>query len=425
MTNPTCVFIPVSRAFVEVGANVARGHVIGRAGALVHASISGRVTSIAPRARFADELQPALHIGIEAQRETPADEFLEPLSEPGSDAIIQRCEDAGLVGLGGGGFPTGDKLRAASGRVHCLVVNLMESDAGIGADAYLARTSLALITRGAKLAASACGCENILIAAPSELAAEIAGKTHITVSSPHVSEPAGEERRLLKGLFAADIEQAANPIDAGYIVLNGATCAAIAQAVDDGRPVIDRLVCVGSDVQRLPIGTLISELVSMDNDVWRSGAHLSGERLHRLACIGKTSYAISRDDRARQAPCIRCGLCRDVCPEPLLPDELIWWRQDNERMTALSVDRCLECGLCDSVCPSDIPMTDLIRAGKKQLRAERDKQRAAALSLARVEARTIRLNERALIEETRREARLARLANRRGANAIKPASNES
>ncbi|MCR9276876.1 MAG: 4Fe-4S dicluster domain-containing protein [Pseudomonadaceae bacterium] len=413
-----CVHLPVSEAFVDVGDVVSRGEVVGTNRALVHASTSGRVSSIAPRRRFLSESSPAIHITIEAKRaedQTEASEFRLPaLVQPDSTQIIQRCADAGVVGMGGGGYPTADKLLAARGLVHTLVINLMESDAGVGADAHLARTNSSQLIRGAELAQKAISAEHIVFAAPATLTSTLTEQTDHTVATPGVSEPSGEERRLLKGLFAASIERQERPIDAGYLVLNGATCAAISDAVDSGQTVINRLVRVGTDVLRLPIGTPIAGLIDASTSL-RSGSPLSGERLHADACVGKTTYAISEDPRDASSPCIRCGFCRDVCPEPLLPDELIWWRRDNERLDALSVDRCLECGLCDDICPSDIRLTDLIRDGKRRLLSERDSKLAAQASLARVNARNERLAERSLREEARREARLARLAKKRSA----------
>lgn len=415
--NPSRVYLPVSQAFVEVGAIVSQGEVVGRNRALMHASIGGRVLSVATRPRFAGEAAPGLHVEVKGDDRVAADRRLQPLVDSASDAIIRRCADAGVVGLGGGGFPTADKLTAASGRVHTLVVNLMESDAGNGADAYLARHEPVMMLRGAELALKAVSAERIIIAAPSALAEALASETTHTVSTPSVAEPAGEERRLLRGLFGTSIEQTDTPIDRGYLVLNAATCKAIADAVDEGKVLTHRFVRVDDTVMHLPIGTPISSLVTVRENLWRSGSAIAGERLHPDACIGKTSYAISRDARPESAPCTRCGLCRDVCPEPLLPDELIWWRQDNERMKALSLDRCLECGLCDSVCPSDIRLTDVLRDGKRRVRAERSQKREAELALARVNARNARLAERALVDENRREARLARLAKRREGSA--------
>lgn len=413
--TPRQVYLPVTQSFVEVGAVVARGERIGVNRALVHASICGRVTSIAPRDRFLDEPLPGLHIAIESDGVEASDHHLNPLSEPDANAIIQRCSDAGVVGLGGGGFPTADKLLAAKGQIHTLVLNLMESDAGIGADAHLAKTNMTALLRGAELALQATDAERIIIAAPATLATELAGQTKHSVSTPVIGEPIGEERRLLEGLFGISVARTSTPIDAGYLVLNGATCAAIADAVDDGKAVTDRVVRVDSSVFRVPIGTPIATLVNIEGGQWRAGSSVSGERLHVDACVGKTTYAISQESRRGSAPCIRCGLCRNACPEPLLPDELIWWQQDSERIEALSVDRCLECGLCDAVCPSDIRLTDLIRAGKRQLNRAREQKREAELSLARVNARNVRLGERALVDENRREARLARLAKKRSA----------
>lgn len=107
--------------------------------------------------------------------------------------------------------------------------------------------------------------------------------------------------------------------------------------------------------------------------------------------------------------CIRCGDCETACPRALLPQELFWYRDNLDRLTALDLDACIECRLCDRACPSDIPLTDIFRSARFELAAHRAASEKARQAEARyqrhvdrIAAQTVKVRRRPTADETAR-----------------------
>lgn len=386
------VHIAVERANVRPGQVVQRGEPIGIAGAVMHASLSGVVAAIERRPHFADEDRAALHISIEPDQGSDASRIVDI-----DLALPELCVQAGVVGLGGGGFPTANKLLAAQGRVHTVIVNIMDTDGG--ADRALASEALDTIDNGAERVARWLGVERVIVAAAERL------PSRHEASVPSIGEPRGEERRLVEGVLGTIIKRSERPVDHGVLVLNAATCHAIAQAAR-GQVVTERLVDLDGEPTWLPIGA------PLPSGLWQSGGALSGRRLAPEATVRKTTYALSPARNPSSAPCIRCGACRPACPANLLPDELYHWHNSPDRLPALDLAACLACGLCDAVCPSQLPLAPTFQRAQRDARQAAQQRERARLSEARFEQRSARLAQRAAERDARRQARLARLKRR-------------
>lgn len=89
--------------------------------------------------------------------------------------------------------------------------------------------------------------------------------------------------------------------------------------------------------------------------------------------------------------CIRCGLCEAACPRELAPQDLYWYREDDDALGSLDLDQCIECRRCDRVCPSSIPLTLHFQQSKQRLREREQAAARAAHAEARFEARQARL----------------------------------
>ncbi|MFY2764253.1 electron transport complex subunit RsxC [Arenimonas sp. MALMAid1274] len=428
---------------VAVGEVVVAGQRIGVAtgefSAHVHAPASGRVRSVSSRPVPHLPGVEALHVGIAVDAIQPA----APLALPAMDAatatpgeLRERVREAGIVGLGGAGFPTAEKLSA--GR-ELLVLNGAECEPWMACDDALLRAHAGDVLRGGLLLARAVGATRVLLAIEDRMAEALAAAhAAATALNDHESSavevvavptryPAGGERQLIQVLTGREVPRGGLPRDLGILVHNVATARAAWRAVALGEVLVSRIVSVtGRGVADpanyvVPLGTPVSHLVTQAGGYTPAAARLllggpmMGQALaHDEVPIGKTQGAVlvlSSDDVADERgemPCIRCGDCASACPSRLQPQMLLWQlRADRlDRASDQGLFDCIECGACDLVCPSHIPLTAHFRHGKSTLRLRALDAGRAQAARERHESRQQRL-ERESRERAERDARRA------------------
>ncbi len=431
----------IAGALVRVGEKVLKGQPIGRCQpcAAVHSPVSGMVEAIGdhPMSHPSGLPGPCVVIrpdGLEQWVD------LKPLNDwqtAGPDRLIEQMQLCGLAGLGGAVFPTHAKMRDGRDRnIHTLILNGVECEPYISCDEMLMREQPGKIILGARILRRALGARRVVIAIEDQMGAvqealkacaEFADSKNISVVKVPTLYPEGGERQLIQVLTGQEVPAGGRPSDLGMVCQNVATAAAVAEAVIEGKPLIERYVTVtGNGIShprnlRVLLGTPVSHLVEYcggyTQDVARLvvGGPMMGYPLESdSAPVVKASncvLALTRQDIApvqAEMPCIRCGECARVCPAMLLPQQLnlqirngLW-----KPLEEYGLKACIECGCCDYVCPSHIPLVEWFRYGKGELRKRAIENAASELARKRFEnreARLLRLKQERAEKMTRRK----------------------
>ncbi len=407
----------VCRPLVEKKEKVQAGQKIGDSDAFVtapvHSPINGKVKEIALQSHAV--LGRIAAVIIEAEPEN------NPQKQPNSDkfedfdernySIEQICDavrEAGIVGMGGAGFPTRVKIEP-NPRLpkETLIINGCECEPYITCDYRIMLEWTHQIIAGIKLARKASGCSKIFIGiednkpkaieAMNEALEQTGDSDSIKVVPVKTKYPQGGERQLIKAILGKNVPTGGIPPMIGVVVLNVATAAAIAEAVVCKWPLTHRVVSVsGEAIARpgnyyVPIGTSIEELIEFCGGVTQKsakavlGGPMMGVAIADLTMpITKTTGAITvltkrqigkAKYERRQTPCIRCGRCLEVCPEHLMPTKIAHAVKNNLLDVAQSyyINACIECGCCSYVCPANIEVTGYIKIGKITLAKQKKK----------------------------------------------------
>ena len=450
---PQRLFVPLSQhigeaaePLLEIGDSVLKGQLIARSysyiSAPLHAPTSGRIIDIGaypvphPSGLKADCMV------IEADGDDqagPSSLKMDDVFEADPADIRQRVREAGIVGLGGAGFPTAVKLNPGPDReVELLVINGAECEPYISCDEALLCWRTDEVIDGIRIMRHALralrvvvGIEDTMQTAIDCLQNELdkRGETDIKVASIPTVYPAGGEKQLIYTLTGEEVPSQGLPIDLGIVCHNVGTAAAIGRALLQGEALISRVVTVTGSGVRQPanldvrIGTPIAELIDQcggyTDKVARllMGGPMMGLSLPNDAipaikttnCILAASHEEAPDPLPAQ-PCIRCGKCADVCPASLLPQQLYWYAhaRNFDQIQDYKLFDCIECGCCAQVCPSHIPLVQYYRFAKTEIWDQERERQKADIARHRHEFRLERLQrEKKELQERRARAKKA------------------
>ena len=401
--DPEVVVIPLSmhagapaEPVVQVGDTVKVGQKIGEAAAFisspVHSSVSGTVTAIETR-RHATRGE-CLSVVIQSDGKNTLHESVQPhkaLEDLTPDEIVDIVREAGIVGMGGAGFPTAVKLKPAK-PVDTVLLNGCECEPLLTADHRVLLEYADDVIYGLKAMIKTVGAEKgiIVIEDNKQDAIELmedktADCENIEVVAAKTKYPQGAEKMLIKRVLKRQVPSGGLPADVGCVVANVSTTKAISDAIQKGMPLIERVVTMTGERLKNPgnyivkIGTSTKELIDYcggitgDDATIKAGGPMMGFDLSDpdVPIMKGSNGIIAVDtDHTAEQPCIKCGRCVDVCPMELSPlyfskyaDEENW-----QGMKEKNVMDCIECRSCEYICSSKIPLVTKIKAGKNAVR---------------------------------------------------------
>lgn len=395
-----------AKAVVSVGDRVLKGQLIADAGGFISApvfsAVSGTVKAIENRLVVNGNNDECIIIENDRENETVSDfgkdRSLDSLS---AEDIVDIIKKAGIVGLGGAGFPTGVKVSPKNANhIDTVIINGSECEPYLTSDYRLMLERNAEIIKGIKAvlkalpnAKAVIGIENNKPEAIKILDEKTSGEDKISVCPLKTKYPQGGERQLIYAITGRKINSKMLPADKGCIVLNTASCYAIYEAVYKNMPLIHKVMTITGEAVHspcnvdVPLGVshsyVLEKCGGAKDDVVKfiSGGPMMGMAMSSLDVpVVKTSSSIlafSKDDVAAlpQSACIHCGRCVKACPQILVPQMMAKAvrGQNMNRFDELGGMECIECGCCTYVCPAKIPLTQMFKLGKAELRSMRTK----------------------------------------------------
>lgn len=377
---------------------VVEGDMIGNVekglGASVHASISGNIKEVGSSAHPLMVSVPSITIqrgpDLESKRYKP-----ENWSELSREELLKRIKNAGIVGMGGAGFPTHVKLSPPpEAKIDTLVINGAECEPYLTVDHRLMVEHSREIIEGIKIILSILGIKKSYVgieANKPDAIEEMSRATKenengfdISVVPLKIKYPQGSEKQLIEAITGRKVPGFGLPFDVGVIVQNIGTTKAIYEAVVFKKPAVEKVVTFsGKGIKRqanlkVKIGTKVKDIVDFLGGIKPElkkvvvGGPMMGFAISTLDFpITKTTSGVlflTQDevDLHTYKSCIRCGFCLEACPMGLLPNEIGIYVEAGraEETTQFGAFECFECGCCAYVCPSKRPLVQFIKIAK-------------------------------------------------------------
>lgn len=391
---------------VSVGDHVLKGQKIAEAGGFVsapiHASVSGTVKAIEPHFNPTGSKVNCIVVENDGEYQEVPYAPAKPFDELTKEAILNLISEAGIVGMGGAGFPTKVKLSPKEPeKIEYVIANCAECEPYITADYRRMLENPEELVSGMKVVLKLFDNAKGIFGVEDNKPDCIAKLKELTKDEPRMEVlalktkyPQGAERQLIFATTGRDINSSMLPADAGCVVDNVETLIGIHHAVIDGRPVIERIVTVSGDGVKEPgnfkvlFGTNQRELVEAaggflgEPEKVISGGPMMGFAMFTLDTpITKTSSSIlclTKDEVAANEPsaCINCGRCVEVCPSRIIPSRLADFAEhhNEEAFTKWEGLECVECGSCSYVCPAKRQLKQAIGSMRKIALANRRKK---------------------------------------------------
>ncbi len=395
-----------AKPIVEKGDHVLTGQKIAEAGGFVsapiYATVSGTVKAIEPRRVVTGDSVMSIIVENDGLYEEVKYSERKPLEEMTREEIIECVKEAGIVGMGGAGFPTFIKLSPKEPeKIDYVIANCAECEPYLTSDYRRMLEEPEKLVGGLKVSLKLFENARGILAVEDnkpdcieKLKELVKDEPRISVKELKTKYPQGAERQIIYATTGRAINSSMLPADAGCVVNNVDTVVAIYHAVIEGKPLMNRIVTVTGDAIANPqnfivrIGTNYHELVEEAGGFKQEPVKIvSGGPMMGFALFGldvpttKTASALlclTEDEVSRMEPsaCINCGRCVEVCPGRVVPKLLAVAAANGDEETFLAHDgmECCECGCCSFVCPAKRPLTQVIKSMRKMQLAKKKKK---------------------------------------------------
>ena len=373
----------------------------GYVSAPVYSSVSGTVKAIEPRRVVSGDMVMSVVVENDGLYEEAEFHPAASVEKLGREEIINAIREAGIVGMGGAGFPTHVKLSPKEPKqIDYVIANCAECEPYLTSDYRRMLEEPEKLIGGLKIILQLFDNAQGILAVEdnkhdciSLLKRLTKGETRISVKALKTKYPQGGERNLIYAVTGRKINSSMLPADVGCVVNNVDTIVAVYRAVAEGRPLMERIVTVTGDAVRNPrnfrvkIGTSYQEVLDaaggfrVTPEKIICGGPMMGVGIFDLNVpTTKTSTALlgfTKDEVSAMepGPCINCGRCVEVCPGRIIPRKLadLAERFDEEAFLENYGMECCECGCCSFICPAKRPLTQEIKSMRKIQLAKRKK----------------------------------------------------
>lgn len=395
-----------AKPIVKKGDKVLAGQKIAEAdgyvSAPIYATVSGTVKAIEPRRVVTGDGVMSIVIENDQEYKEVIFEQPKPVEVLLKEDILKLIQEAGIVGMGGAGFPTHVKLAPKEpDKIDFVIINCAECEPYLTSDYRRMMEEPEKLVEGLKIMLRLFDRARGILAVEDNkrdciklLRKLTQNEERISVVALKTKYPQGSERHLIYAVTDRAINSSMLPADAGCIVNNVDTVVAVYHAVKEGKPVMYRIVTVTGDCIKDPcnymvrIGTNYGELIEEAGGFTKepekiiSGGPMMGFALFDVNVpVTKTSSALlclSKDEvsGAKQTACINCGRCVEVCPGRVVPSRLavLADRGEKEAFEKLNGMECCECGCCSYICPARRQLTQSIKSMRRMILADRKKK---------------------------------------------------
>ena len=385
---------------VLVGQKIAES--AGFVSAPIYASVSGTVKVIEPRRVVSGDNVMSIVIENDGLYEETGFYPVAPVDKLTKEEIIDAVKEAGIVGMGGAGFPTHVKLSPKDpDKIEYVIANCAECEPYLTSDYRRMLEEPEKLIGGLKVILKLFDNAQGILAVEdnkpdciSLLRQLTKDEKRISVKALKTKYPQGAERQIIYATTGRQINSSMLPADAGCIVNNVDTVVSVYRAVVEGRPLMERIVTVTGDAVanprnfRVRIGTCYEELIAeaggfkeQPEKIICGGPMMGVGMFDTKVPTTKTSTALlafTKDEVSAMepGPCINSGRCVEVCPGLVMPSRLADYAEHFDEEAFLKNDgmECCECGCCSFICPAKRPLTQEIKSMRKILLAKKKKK---------------------------------------------------